>query len=36
MPGGTQGIADLNAALMDKFRPSMEAHYPTQQPEFRV
>ncbi|MCW5771249.1 MAG: amidohydrolase [Rhodospirillaceae bacterium] len=34
IPGDQRAPVDLNAALMEKFRPAMEAHYPKERPEF--
>ena len=36
IPNDQRAPADLNAALMDKFRPQMEAHYIKEPPVFRV
>lgn len=34
LPADQRAPADLNAVLMGRFRPAMEAHYPTNVPEF--
>ena len=36
IPADQRAPADLNAVLMEKFRPAMEAHYPKERPEFRA
>lgn len=36
LPAGQRAPADLNRALMEKFRPEMEAHYLRQEPVFTL
>jgi len=36
LPDDQRAPADLNRALMDKFRPQMEAHYVKAEPQFTV
>lgn len=36
LPGGQKPPADLNQAVMDKYRPLMEPHYVKTRPEFRA
>ena len=34
LPEGQRAPADLNRALMERYRPAMEAHYVKQEPVF--